>query len=80
MADLFTSELVFTLAFVTILIVLVVALIQLFRVRRSRAKRHETEGVGAGTRQVIIEREEAMAGDRHPVADRTPVDRDGVAP
>lgn len=72
MLDFFTSELVFTLAFVTILIVLLVAIVQYFRIRSSRHKRHEDEGVGAGTRQVTIEREETLAAH-----DRA-ADQDGV--
>ncbi len=72
MPDFFTSELVFTLAFVTILIVLLVAVVQFFRIRSSRHRRHEDEGMGAGTRQVVVERDEALAAH-----DRA-VDRDGV--
>lgn len=68
MGEMFTGSLIFTLAFVTILIVLAIGIVQFLRVRRSQAKRHETPAMSPAPRHVVVERERTATED--PALDR----------
>ncbi|MFC7333555.1 hypothetical protein [Rhodocista pekingensis] len=77
MGDLMTGNFIFILALGTLVIVLAYAIYQWARIRKTRKDAGETEGVGAGTRQVLMEnetiaREKGSATTRPAGADRQP--------
>lgn len=53
--DFFTGELIWILAGFTLVAVLGAAIVQAGKVRHSRSKRGETDGIGEGTRQAVAD-------------------------